>query len=86
MKLLYENMLTTYVSMADDMFGNNKLNNPSIQDCMFEIIDTNKFQTRELDDIPIAKMYYANKKGGRNIITETHFIQKEIKREIKLRK
>ena len=81
MKLLYENMLTTYVSMADDMFGNNKLNNPSIQDCMFEIIDTNKFQTRELDDVPIAKMYYANKKGGRNIITETHFIQKEINEE-----
>ena len=46
MKMLYENMLTTYVSMADDIFGKNQKNNPSIQDCMFEIVDTNKYQVK----------------------------------------
>ena len=58
-KLLYENMLTTYVSMADDIFGNNQTNNPSIQDCMFEIIDTDKYQVKRIEDVPIAKVYYS---------------------------
>ena len=81
MKLIYQNMLTTYVSMADDIFGNNQKNNPSIQDCMFEIIDTNKFQVKELEDVPIAKIYYSKKKGEKKFYTNMKYIQKEINEE-----
>ena len=58
MKLLYKNMLTTYVNMADDIFGKDQKNNPSIQDFMFEIVDTNKYQVKQLEDVPIAQTYY----------------------------
>ena len=80
-KMLYENMLTTYVSMADDIFGKNKKNNPSIQDCMFEIIDTDKYQIKELEDVPIAKIYYSKKNGQRKIYTNLKYIEKEIEGE-----
>ena len=80
-KMLYENMLTTYVSMADDIFGKNKKNNPSIQDCMFEIIDTDKFQIKELEDVPIAKIYYSKKNGEKKIITNIKYIEKEMEKE-----
>ena len=83
-KMLYENMLTTYVSMADDIFGKNKKNNPSIQDCMFEIIDTDKYQVKELEDVPIAKIYYSKKNGEKKIITNIKYIEKEIEDEKKL--
>ena len=76
-KIIYENMLTTYISMADDIFGRNQKNNPSIQDSMFEIIDTNKFQTKELEDVPIAKIYYSKKDGKRQIFTNIKNIEKE---------
>ena len=82
-KILYENMLTTYVSMADDIFGKNKKNNPSIQDCMFEIIDTDKYQVKELEDVPIAKIYYSKKNGEKKIITNIKYIEKEIEDEKK---
>ena len=82
-KMLYENMLTTYVSMADDIFGKNKKNNPSIQDCMFEIIDTDKYQVKELEDVPIAKIYYSKKNGEKKIITNIKYIEKEIEDEKK---
>ena len=80
-KMLYENMLTTYVSMADDIFGKNQKNNPSIQDCMFEIIDTDKYQVKELEDVPIAKIYYSKKNGEKKIITNIKYIEKEIEDE-----
>ena len=80
-KMLYENMLTTYVSMADDIFGKNKKNNPSIQDCMFEIIDTDKYQIKELEDVPIAKIYYSKKNEEKKIITNIKYIEKEIGEE-----
>ena len=51
MKILYENMLTTYISIADDIFGNNKKNNPSIQYSMVEAVDSNKYQTKNVNEI-----------------------------------
>ena len=80
-KMIYENMLTTYVSMADDIFGRNKKNNPSIQDCMFEIIDTDKFQIKDLEDVPIAKIYYSKKNGEKKILTNIKYIEKELLEE-----
>ena len=77
MKMLYENMLTTYVSMADDIFGKNQKNNPSIQDCMFEIVDTNKYQVKELEDVPIAKTYYSKKKEEKIVITNIKYIHRD---------
>jgi hypothetical protein len=77
MKMLYENMLTTYVSMADDIFGKNQKNNPSIQDCMFEIVDTNKYQVKELEDVPIAKTYYSKKKEEKKVITNIKYIHRD---------
>ena len=50
MKILYENMLTTYISIADDIFGNNKKNNPSIQYSIIEAVDSNRYQTKKLDE------------------------------------
>ena len=77
MKMLYENMLTTYVSMADDIFGKNQKNNPSIQDCMFEIVDTNKYQVKQLEDVPMAKTYYSKKKEEKKIITNIKYIDRD---------
>jgi hypothetical protein len=61
-KSLYENMLNTYMNMADDIFGNNQIENPSVQDALFEAVDSDKFQTKDLQDVPLAKEYYGNKK------------------------
>ena len=59
---LYENMLSTYMNIADDVFGNNQKENPSVQDALFEAVDSNKFQTKNLQDVPLAKEYYENRK------------------------
>ena len=59
---LYENMLNTYMNLADDVFGSNQKENPSVQDALFEAVDSNKFQTQHLQDVPLAKEYYENKK------------------------
>ena len=59
---LYENMLNTYMNLADDVFGSNQKENPSVQDALFEAVDSNKFQTKHLQDVPLAKEYYENKK------------------------
>ena len=61
-KNLYENMLTTYMNMADDVFGANQKENPSVQDALYEAVDSNKFQTKEIKDVPLAMEYYENKK------------------------
>ena len=61
-KSLYENMLTTYMNMADDVFGVNQKENPSVQDALYEAVDSNKFQTKEIKDVPLAMEYYENKK------------------------
>ena len=81
MKMLYENMLTTYVSMADDIFGKNQKNNPSIQDFMFEIVDTNKYQVKELEDVPMAKTYYSKKKEEKKVITNIKYITRNLEEE-----
>ena len=73
LKILYENMLTTYMSMADDIFGKNQKNNPSIQDFMFEIVDTDKYQVKELEDVPIAKTYYSKKKEEKKVVTNIKY-------------
>ena len=59
---LYENMISTYMNIADDVFGNNQKENPSVQDALFEAVDSNKFQTKNLQDVPLAKEYYENRK------------------------
>ena len=61
-KTLYENMLATYMNMADDVFGTNQKENPSVQDALYEAVDSNKFQTKEIKDVPLAMEYYENKK------------------------
>ena len=61
-KTLYENMLATYMNMADDVFGTNQKENPSVQDALYEAVDSNKFQTKEIRDVPLAVEYYENKK------------------------
>ena len=62
-KNMYENMISTYMNLADDVFGNNQKNNPSVQDALFEAVDSDKFQTKDLQDVPIAKEYYTKKKN-----------------------
>ena len=59
MKFLYENLLRTYMSLAKDIFGNNQFENPSVQDAMYEAVNTNKFSTSYMDDVPLARKHYA---------------------------
>ena len=58
MKYLYENLLKTYMNLANDIFGNNQIENPSVQDAMYEAVNTNKFITLWPDDVPLAKKHY----------------------------
>ena len=60
---LYENMINTYMNVADDIFGNNQKQNPSVQDAFYEAIESTKFQTKKLQDVPIANDYYQRKKN-----------------------
>ena len=62
-KSMYENMISTYMNLADDVFGNNQKNNPSVQDALFEAFHSEIFQTKELQDVPIAKEYYTKKRN-----------------------
>ena len=59
MKFLYENLLRTYMSLAKDIFGNNQYENPSVQDALYEAVNTNKFSTSYQDDVPLARKHYA---------------------------
>ena len=68
-KALYENMLNTYMHMADDVFGNNQKDNPSVQDALFEAVESDKFQTKDLKDVPTADNYYLEKKDIKKIVT-----------------
>ena len=58
MKLLYENLLKTYMNVADDIFGNNQTSNPSVQDALYEAVNTDKFITLIPSDVPLAKIHY----------------------------
>ena len=73
-KILYENMLNTYMNMADDVFGSNQKDNPSIQDALFEIVDSDKFQTEDLNDVPIAKNYYEDKKEIKKVTSNIIYV------------
>jgi hypothetical protein len=55
--------------MADDVFGNNQKENPSVQDALFEAVETDKFQTKEPHDVPLADKYYVNKKEIKKVTT-----------------
>ena len=68
-KTLYENMLNTYMNMADDVFGNNQKGNPSVQDALFEAVESDKFQTKDLHDVPLAEKYYQDKKEIKKVTT-----------------
>ena len=39
-------------------FGNNQFENPSVQDAMYEVLNSNKFITMRQDDVPLAKKHY----------------------------
>ena len=58
MKFLYENLLKTYMSLANDIFGKNQFENPSVQDALYEAVNTNKFISMFQDDVPLAKKHY----------------------------
>ena len=62
-KSMYENMISTYMNLADDVFGSNQKHNPSVQDALFEAVDSDKFQTKDIQDVPIAKEYYQKKRN-----------------------
>ena len=78
-KILYENMLNTYMHMADDIFGNNQKENPSVQDALFEAVDSDKFHTKDLKDVPIAEEYYKNKEEIKRVTTNITYVDKEEK-------
>ena len=73
-KALYENMLNTYMHMADDVFGNNQKENPSVQDALFEAVESDKFHTQNLHDVPVAEEYYENKKEIKKVTRNITYI------------
>ena len=84
-KNLYENMLNTYMNMADDIFGNNKNQNQSVQEAMNEVATSNKYSIKEYKDVPKAEDYYKNRREPPKISTNTSYINKNkiyIKKEI----
>ena len=70
MKFLYENLLRTYMSLAKDIFGNNQLENPSVQDAMYEAVNTNKFITMHQEDVPLARKHYEDMRKKKNYRNE----------------
>ena len=78
-KALYENMLNTYMNMADDVFGNNQKENPSVQDALFEAIDSDKFHIKNTKDVPTAEKYYMNKKEIKKITTNVTYVDNDDK-------
>ena len=67
MKFLYENLLKTYMSLAQDIFGNNQFENPSVQDALYEAVNSNKFISLYQDDVPLAKKQYEENRKNRLI-------------------
>ena len=78
-KALYENMLNTYMHMADDVFGNNQKENPSVQDALFEAVDSDKFHTKNMKDVPTAEKYYMNKKLIKKVTTNVTYVDNDDK-------
>ena len=75
-KILYENMLNTYMNMTDDLFGNNKNENQSVQDALYEVANTDKYKFKDHKDVPIAEEYYKNKKESSKITKNIIYINK----------
>ena len=65
------------MNLADDAFGSNQKENPSVQDSLFEAVDSNKSQTKDIQDVPLAQRYYEKKKVYQKI-KKLLFIVKKI--------
>ena len=75
-KELYENMLKNYINITDDVFGNNK-KSPSVQDSLYEVMDSDKYNIKngnKANDVPLAEVYYKNKKETQKITTKITYI------------
>ena len=73
-KVLYENMLNTYMNMADDIFGNDNTKNPSVQKALYEVMSTDKYSTKENKDVPKAESYYKSRKESPKLTTNVTYI------------
>ena len=60
--------------MADDVFGNNQKENPSVQDALFEAVDSDKFHIKKSNDVPTAEKYYMNKKVIKKVTTNVTYV------------
>jgi hypothetical protein len=60
--------------MADDVFGNNQKENPSVQDALFEAVDSDKFHYKQIKDVPIAEEYYKTKKKIQKVTTNITYV------------
>jgi hypothetical protein len=67
------------MNMADDVFGNNQKENPSVQDALFEAVDSDKFHTNNTKDVPTAEEYYMNKKEIKKITTNVTYADNDDK-------
>ena len=73
-KILYENMLNTYMNMADDIFGNDNTKNPSVQKALYEVMSTDKYSMNENKDVPKAEIYYKSRKESPKSSTNITYI------------
>jgi hypothetical protein len=73
-KVLYENMLNTYMNMADDIFGNDNTKNPSVQKALYEVMSTDKYSMKENKDVPKAETYYKTRKESPKLTTNITYI------------
>ena len=79
MKFLYENLLKTYMNLADDIFGNNQKENPSVQDAMYEAVNSDKFITSMPDDVPLARIHYSEVRKMKSADTKDRDFNEESK-------
>ena len=79
MKFLYENLLKTYMNLADDIFGNNQKENPSVQDAMYEAVNSDKFITSMPDDVPLARIHYSEVRKMKSVDTKDRDFNEESK-------
>ena len=73
-KILYENMLNSYMNMADDIFGNDNTKNPSVQKALYEVMSTDKYSMNENKDVPKAEIYYKSRKVSPKSSTNITYI------------
>ena len=54
-------MLKNYINITDDVFGNNKKESPSVQDSLYEVMYSDKYNIKnynKANDVPIAEDYF----------------------------